>query len=349
MQIKSLSDILAGLIDGTTARTSQLTDFTVGSVIRSIYEAVSMELSSYYMLQEENIAWGIEHGVLDSFGFTPRDAKYAYGPVHITFYGPLAQDTYLSKGTTFFSSSSAIQQTYVLQETYKVSQGSTSADVIAYCTQVGTIGNIDAGVLDSCSGIQMSFSTITNQEAFLTGSDAEDINDVRARFNLFVDTRGRGTAKAMEYAARTIPDVAGVYIKEDAGQVTVYAHDANGDLPDSLHDAIVTVEENYRPVSIPWQVLPVVKKEMDIELQIQTSNGLSMDPNLPTAISNYIASYLNTLKAGDNLIISDIVARVRSFSPFVYDVTVNTPATNYLTAPDEIIRAGSISVIVNGG
>lgn len=59
MQVKRLSDILTGLKSYTVTRTDEINDFTPGSVLQSIYEAIAMELESYYMLQEENINWGL--------------------------------------------------------------------------------------------------------------------------------------------------------------------------------------------------------------------------------------------------------------------------------------------------
>ncbi|ACO37052.1 hypothetical protein lb338_phage_131 [Lactobacillus phage Lb338-1] len=347
MQIKRLSDILASLIDNTTARTTLINDFTPGSVIRSIYEAVAMQLEEYYYLQEENISWGIQNGVLSSFGFSPREATPAYGDIDITFYGPLSQDTTIPRGTTFYSSNDLYSQTYVLQEPYLVRAGSIKATVTAYCTQVGSAGNIPAAVLDSCSGMQTGIYKVTNTDAILTGTDEESVDEERLRFNEFVDTRGRGTVKAMDYAARTIPEVTGVYIDETVGHVTVYAHDANGDLSDALINEIATAEEDYRPVAIPWDVQPVSKNLLDIEVSVTVTNYRMVPSDFTDNLSNYIGSYLDNFSAGDDLIISALESRIRAFSPLIYDVSVTNPSGNVAVAPNEIIRAGTASIIIS--
>ena len=47
MRLKKISEILGRLIDVTMINTHELHDFSVGSTIRSIYDAVSMELEQY--------------------------------------------------------------------------------------------------------------------------------------------------------------------------------------------------------------------------------------------------------------------------------------------------------------
>ena len=266
MKTKTLTDVLTRLIDLTTARTSQLTDYTPGSVIRSIYEAVAMELETYYVLQEENITWGIEHGVLDSFGFVRREARSAYGMVTVRFYSATAPGTVLPKGMTFYSSDDQYPQTYVLQQSYAVPTGSAAMDVQVFCTQTGAQGNIPSGVLDSVSNSSTGVASVTNATDFNTGADEESLAGIRNRFQEFVDTRGRATLKAMDYAARRVEEVTGVYVYEEVGKVTVYAHDANGELPQDVLNAVVASEENYRPAGIPWEVKPVEKKQIDLEV-----------------------------------------------------------------------------------
>lgn len=346
MKTKRLSDILTRLIDVTTARTSQLTDYTPGSVIRSIYEAVAMELETYYVLQEENITWGIEHGVLDSFGFTRREAKSAYGEVTIGFYSATSAGTVLPKGMTFYSSDDQYPQTYTLQQAYSVPTGSATATVQVFCTQVGSIGNIPAGKIDSVSNSSTGVAYVTNPADFNTGSDAESLAGIRNRFQSFVDTRGRATLKAMDYAARRVEEVTGVYVYEEVGKITVYAHDANGELPADVLNAVVASEESYRPAGIPWEVKPVDKKKVDLELAVTVTNAALIPDDFEDKLVQMLTSYLNTFSADRDLILSDVVTRVTSYSPLIYDVSVTTPDDNVQIKPNEIIRAGDIAVVI---
>ena len=346
MNIKRITDILSRLIDLTTARTSQLTDYTPGSVIRSIYEAIAIELEQYYVLQEENILWGIQNGVLDAFGFSMREATAAYGQVTLSFYAPTSEDITLPMGTSFYSSNDSYPQMYTLIEPYVVPAGSLTAVVIAYCTQTGTVGNVPAGTLDLMSGVQTTTASVTNADDINTGTDEESVSAVRARLNEFVETRGRGTVKAMDYAARTIPEVTGVYIYEETGKVTVYAHDANGDLSADLITKIENAEENYRPVGIPWSVQPVEKIAEDVSVMVTVTNTNLLSATFTEDLEQYIRSYLNTFAAGDDLIVANLVNKIISFSPIIYDLSISVPLGNVSVDPDQIIRGGDITVLV---
>lgn len=371
MQVKRLADIINEMRDITVARTDEINDFTPGSVIQSIYEAIGMELESYYMLQEENINWGIENGVLNSFGFSRREATRAYGDIELTFYGALSSDIVIPKGTQFSSSNYQYTQTYELQKSYLINKGATSAVVQAYCTESGTIGNVDKGIIDSVSSSSSYVSTVTNPSAILTGADEESLVDVRKRFRQFIETLGRGTARAMDYAARTLPDIKGVYIKEDVGNVTVYCHDANGELPDNLRLDVMKAEEAYRPAGIPWDVEPVDKITQSLDLGLTVTDRTINTDTLSDQLETYVANYLNQFTVGQDIVVADLYSRIMSFSPYIYDVFITDPnndddtvthiddngnatvevkqLSNVIVDSNEIVRAGTISAYVMGG
>ena len=86
LKVKRLSDILSELIDYTSMHTDQITDFTQGSVIRSIYESISLTLEELYQLSTENVTWAIDHAILDAFDFTPKEAQNSFGNVTVDLY-----------------------------------------------------------------------------------------------------------------------------------------------------------------------------------------------------------------------------------------------------------------------
>ena len=101
MLFKKQADILLDLIDYTSNVTNKITDFNVGSAIRAIYDAISIESENLYMLTLENISEGIEQGLMQSFDFTVREAAFAYGDIAVEFSSPTTVDTLLPKGKSF--------------------------------------------------------------------------------------------------------------------------------------------------------------------------------------------------------------------------------------------------------
>lgn len=341
IKTKKITDTLGSLIDYTTARTTQINDFTPGSVIRSIYEAVAMTLEEYYIYSAENVLWGIHHGVLDFFGFTPQEALPAHGYITLYMYTPMPRDTTISRGTSFYTDSPN-PVVYATQQDYIIPAGASQAQIEVFCTKAGTVGNVPAHSITSISNSITNISSVDNTEAFLTGSDEESDEDQLKRAQAYAETRGRATVKAFEYAARSIDGVAGVYIYEEKGHVSIYAHDANGDLPADMAQKIMTAEESYRGAGVGWDVYPVVKVVQDLDIDISlTSDAYLTDDFLP-GLDSYIANYLNSFTVGKNLVLNDIINKVMSYSPFVYDAHITNLDNNVILDPNQIIRSGDV-------
>lgn len=359
---KSISDILGGLIDYTSTHTSEITDFTPGSIIRSIYEAEAMELEQLYTLSIENILWGIRHSVLDAFGFTPKDATAAFGYVTVTLSTPLAAPLVLAKGTSFYSSKDTAESImFVTQDSYFIDTGTSSFQVVVYCTQLGTIGNIDSNYIDTMSSTQITSKTATNEEPFATGTDEESTDSVLKRFRQFVATRGRATANAVDYAARSVPGVTGVYVYEATGEFIVYAHDANGDLNPYMMNQVTNAVNLYRPVGIPWSVRPVSKLVKGITFEIAVTDSSLVDDSFQTGLAEYVKKYLQSFTAGQYLVQNELTKYIMGYSTIISDVYYDGSTTNGIddmdtanggsgkivatdTLPNQIIRPGEVII-----
>lgn len=359
---KSISDILGGLIDYTSTHTSEITDFTPGSIVRSIYEAEAMELEQLYTLSIENILWGIRHSVLDAFGFTPKDATAAFGYVTVTLSTPLAAPLVLAKGTSFYSSKDTAESImFVTQDSYFIDTGTSSFQVVVYCTQLGTIGNIDSNYIDTMSSTQITSKTATNEEPFATGTDTESTDSVLQRFRQFVATRGRATANAVDYAARSVPGVTGVYVSETTGEFIVYAHDANGDLNPYMMNQVTNAVNLYRPVGIPWSVHPVSKLVKGITFEIAVTDSSLVDDSFQTGLAEYVKKYLQSFTAGQYLVQNELTKYIMGYSTIISDVYYDGSTTNGIddmdtanggsgkivatdTLPNQIIRPGKVII-----
>lgn len=359
---KSISDILGGLIDYTSTHTSEITDFTPGSIVRSIYEAEAMELEQLYTLSIENILWGIRHSVLDAFGFTPKDATAAFGYVTVTLSTPLAAPLVLAKGTSFYSSKDTAESImFVTQDSYFIDTGTSSFQVVVYCTQLGTIGNIDSNYIDTMSSTQLTSKTATNEEPFATGTDEESTDSVLQRFRQFVATRGRATVNAVDYAARSVSGVTGVYVYETTGEFIVYAHDANGDLNPYMMNQVTNAVNLYRPVGIPWSVRPVSKLVKGITFEIAVTDSSLVDDSFQTGLAEYVKKYLQSFTAGQYLVQNELTKYIMGYSTIISDVYYDGSTTNGIddmdtanggsgkivatdTLPNQIIRPGKVII-----
>lgn len=347
LKVKRLSDILAELVDYTSMHTDQITDFTEGSVIRSIYEAIGMTQEQLYQLSTENVTWAIDHGILDAFDFTPKEALHAYGEVTIDLANPTVKDIVLAKGTTFYSTPLGNQtQFFQTQEAYLVPQGTTSFIVEVYCTEAGDIGNIPAFYIDSVTTTQFSVLSVGNEDAFLTGRDEETAEELKKRFREFVATRGRATKRSIEYAVNSVPEVVGSFITEGAGYFDVYIHDANGNLPQELDNKARLAIEDYRPAGIQWDTHGLQKVRVSLDINIAVTNRDLVSDTFIDSLTLYVSDYLNHFKADDDLVANVLAEKIISYSSLIADVQFVGGAT-YTTDTAEIIRAGDISINIS--
>lgn len=347
MQLKRFSEILTRLTDLTLVHTPELNDFSTGSIIRSIYESISMELEQYYILTRSNILWGIEQGVLDGFDFKRRTAKRAYGIVTIEFHSVTQDPVVISRGTSF---DSLLEQyrgtvTYEVLQDVVIPSGTTLYDLEVYATTVGTQGNLPQGAINHVMVGLANVKRVYNKEDFLTGADEEALADVKKRFQLFVESRGRSTVKSVEYGARQVEEVSGVYVKEEVGQITVYVHDQNGNLSAPLQQAVERALEDYRPAGINLLVYPVKKRLINLEVTVTLSDKSQVGYDISGQVETAVRNYLNEMTVSKDLILSDLLqAIMNSNDELIYDCDIDNYDKNISVANEEIIRAGDITV-----
>ena len=347
MKSKRLSEILSRLVDITLVNTNAINDFTVGSTILSIYEAFAMELEQYYMLGEENILWGIEQGVLNGFNFYKREAKRAYGEVTIEFHTVIQDDLIIPRGSQFDSIREGYQGLigYETLEDHIVPRGTVIYKVDVYANQAGEIGNLPQNTINRMVNGIGNVKRVYNEEDFLTGTEEESLNDVKRRFHAFIESRGRATIQALDYGTRSVENVSGVYIKEQVGEVTVYAHDRNGNLSQEMIQASETTLETYRPAGIKLTIRPVVKTLLPVDLTITITDRTRITRALENQIEQVVREYLNQQTVSQELVLANLVQAIMNIDDeLIYDVSVDNYTGNIKVQEAEIIRAGDVTI-----
>lgn len=345
MKLRSISEILSNLIDRTLVNTHEINDFSIGSTIMSIYESISMELEQYYVLSRDNILTGIEEGVYEAFGFNRKPARRAYGEITLEFHSALRENLYISRGNMFTSSIQGYNQVFETLEDYIIPAGHHVGVITVYCTESGEVGNVPTGVINRSSNSLANIKNVYNSYNFLTGQDQEDLDKVKQRFREYVDTRGRATNKALSYGARSVNDVAGVYVKEEVGRTKVYVHDKNGNLPNSLRTQVIKVLEDYRASGIKLDVVPIEKKMLDLDITVTLTDKTAKTALFRKEIQTSITNYLDSMTVSDDIIMSDIIQRIMNIDDYlIYDVKINNLTDNLQIEDYQLIRAGTIKI-----
>jgi len=327
LRYKKASDVLSTMTDYVLTHTNKINDFTEGSAIETLLEASSLETEMLYYLTMQNIKSGIQDGVMQAFGFTRKQATYAYGTVRLTFTSELTTSLYIPKGTLFSCSDTSYTQTYQTLDEYQIPSGANYVDIPVYCTTVGAYGNIPANTIDTTTDITY-LDTVTNLEAFQTGTDEETVSDMTVRFRQMIQSLQRGTVQALEYGAKTVDGIAGAYVFESTyGSVTVYCHDANGDLSSDLQTAVTNELYYWKAAGIRVSVQPVHKTTVDLTIGINVPNTTLQTDDFLAAVKLRMENYLNAYTVGQPVYISDLIQNVMDISDWgIVDTEIEAQA-----------------------
>ena len=178
---RKANQIIKSEINDILTHTDKINDFTTGSIARTMVEAEALEIEKLYYYTLENLKHAIDESVTTAFGFTRKKATYAYGDVLVRLSAPLTQDLVIDRGTLFYSTNPNYQQQYRTNVAYRIPKGSQSFTIVVYCTVIGTYGNIPENTINRSTDIGELFS-VTNPEAFNTGTDEENPEAAKIRF-----------------------------------------------------------------------------------------------------------------------------------------------------------------------
>ena len=327
LRYKKASEVLSTMTDYVLTHTNKVNDFTEGSAIETLLEASSLETEMLYYLTLQNIKAGIQDGTMQAFGFTRKQATYAYGTVRLTFTSELTTSLYIPKGTQFTCSDTSYSQVYQTLDEYQIPSGTNYVDIPVYCTTLGSYGNVPANTIDTTTDITY-LDTVTNLEAFQTGTDEETVSDMTVRFRQMIQALQRGTVQALQYGAKSVEGITGAYIFESTyGSVVVYCHDANGDLSSDLQTAVTNELYYWKAAGIRVSVQPVHKTTVDLTIGINVPDTTLQTNDFLSAVKLRMENYLNSYTTGQPVYTSDLIQNVMDISDWgIVDTEIEAQA-----------------------
>lgn len=344
LQIKNMYDVLSNLIEWTTARTDKITDFNVGSAIRTLYEAVAIQLEEFYFSMKQNIMYAIENSVYEAFGFTLRIAQASSGYVTVTFEEPLPSSMTFPKGTVFCTSSIYGYIYFESTEEYYAEQGLTSVMIPVQCKTTGTTGNVPLGSITTIATSNAIIKSVANEASFTNGTDEETSAERKKRFQNYIKTLARGTKDAIVYGCLEVEGVTGAWCDDNyVGYVKIYAHNSDGEMTDDLKQKILANLQDYRAAGIEVEVLPIIKHPVDLDLSVMIGNDYD------TEIYNellyaLVQSRMNEYSVSNNFYMSDIIYTLKSaYEDVIINIHVNKGG-DAVIADNELVRPGTVLV-----
>lgn len=343
LNTKNMYEVLKNLIDWTTIKTDKITDFNVGSAIRTLYEAVAIQFEEFYFAMKQNVIYAIDHAIYEAFDFYTEPSQKAKGVVTVYFEESLPATLTFPKGTVFCTSDIYGTIYYESTEEVDAEQGLLSIDIEVECTEGGIKGNVPDHAITTIVASNAIIRKVTNQKAFTSGKEAETLAERKKRFQHYIKTLARGTADAILYGTLDVEGVSGAYIDDNyIGYVVVYAHNSDGELPETLRENILKNLEDYRAAGIEVEVLPIIKKAIDVKVEIVIENDYNPEV-YANNLKNILVGKMNEYTVGNDFYVADVIHMMKS----AYDEIINVKVVggkDIILQKNELIRPGIIEV-----
>lgn len=306
LNTQSYSTILQNWAAAVQGACSTLLDFTVGSVLRAIAQAMTgvvlwlqgliLQLLAASRLNTSTGAdvdsfvadFGLTRlpavsatGVVTFSRFTPTNA--AFIPASVTPGDGLGALVQTADGTqTFHVIANTANPIYsTLLGGYTIPANTSSGVATVQAVNGGVQGNISAGTLTVLQTGISGVDTVTNGSAFINGVDAESDAALKARFIAFISSLSKATTAAFAYAITSLQqnlqfepianfDFNG---QADAGYITVIIDDGSGATPTATLNAVYAAIDAIRAAGIRFGVFAATKLNADVVMTIGVASA----------------------------------------------------------------------------
>jgi uncharacterized phage protein gp47/JayE len=333
---QSMEQIVERMIRWTRGATDQLTDFRVGSKVRTLYEAVGVVLEELYDRVFRAMRLTIEENIYTVIGFVKEPATYASGTVRMSRTTPADTDYYIPAGTEVLSDATPYHapSKYRTVDDAILEVGKTFVDVFVVANQSGEDSNVGAGTVREFVSKPVGIDSITNLEPLQGGGEEETKEEQKVRFEAYMQSRARGVLQSIEYGGRlakvTSEDgtviesvrqaVALEYLDTRRGEVDLYIWNGSEDASEALIADVQRILQGYydtdgqpvigyKPAGIAVNVYTAQINYVTLKLKIEPVIPGS-EAELQVTAEQAIDDYFDDLELGSTFIQSELQARL---------------------------------------
>lgn len=373
-QIRDFRSISAGMINWMKGATQKVTDFNLGSIVRTMIEAVAAELDELYINFFIGINEAIPVSVYNTFGFTALSATSGSTPLRFTNNGtPATTPITVPAGTAATVTNGTIR--YVTQADAVISIGQTYVETLAVADTPGFASNTPDSTIIVLATPVAGIVSVTNANPVINGRDAETDQARIVRFQGYISTLARGTVAAIQYGATTaalVDPVSGnvtefvasakvlePYLTDDTQPIALvqcYIHNGSSDTSDALVDQAQLVINGYVAVDgsyVPgWKAAGVpctVIKATDVPVNVAGVLVLLPGFDADTVISqteSAIRVYIQGLAVGALVVLAEMIAIIKRDVQGVYNVSLSAPTTDVTMSATQKATAGTVALTV---
>jgi len=368
-QVKSIEALYEAMKKIMIGKGTTITNFNVGSRIRTLLEAIATELHKSQYDYSKAMKTAIPLAVFNGFEFTREPGINATGKINFYRSGAAASDITIPIGTMILLDGVTFETTAL----GKILTGNTdSGGIASKCSTVGVLGNIAVNAIDTIAGDGSFINQPTGVEnakngtaaippdgtAFTGGTDEESDEDRLARFREYVNSLARATPMGLVIGAKTVAGVISASIVENSpapGWVTLYVDDGTGSLPAAMKTEVEKVINGdpsdpvnypgYRAAGIQVRVLAPNLVNVNITMIIEIiMNSLVDDTQLEDEVETAVTNYVNTLTLGYDVTRTEIIKVAKNVHSDIFDIILTNPATNIIVGASSVARINTFAI-----
>ncbi|MGB3341335.1 MAG: baseplate J/gp47 family protein [bacterium] len=354
--MKYASDICQVMINKFLQLNQTITNFNIGSRIRSLFESAALGIEEVWFridtMFQGLFAATAHNSDLDlralELGVSRKAAKKATG--YVRFTG--AQSTEVPEGTVCSTDPDIDPIVECLTTAQKTIPAAGYIDVPVEAKVAGEEGNIEAGKIIYLPQSIAGVTAINNLYAITGGADQEEDESLRKRIVLrwYALSYGgceesfrswalevEGVAEAHAVACPLGPGTVKLFIwsKNEVGNLIP----GSSELIDDVQNFI----DERKPICTSVIIAQPTGILVDVFVTLEVLSGYvfsTVNENVRSAI----IIFCNTLGVGDDLIVAQLLAAIMAVEG-VKDTKIGTPKDNITCAPTDTIMLGRCGVV----
>lgn len=353
--VKSFDKLVEDMVAYMVANSSQITDMTPGSVIRSFCEGAGLCLEEIYVAVYLGFKRYLDNIEETVFGFTKKAGTKASTNVIFSRTGtsgdktiPIGHRNKTVSGLRFITTAVAT-----------IANGNTDSNAVeVIADKVGIAYNVALNTIivmeDDINGVD----SVTNANAATGGVDSETAYNFKKRFQAYIEGLGKTNIAGLIYGALSVEGITSVSAVElfpPVGNVNVkiYVDDStSGGISNDLLAEVQNIingdgtadNPGYRSAGVNVVAVKPGIVTKDITATVYVISGIDTD-QVETDINTALTSYVNNLGVGADIIYNELVVAIMS----VYGVTnvnVVAPANDEVIGDTQVGRAGIITITI---
>lgn len=371
LNILDFATIVRNQVTAMQGRAARLVDLTIGSLLRSVFEAnagvVQWIQQLIVNLLVTTRAATCSGSDLDSwmadYSFYRLSASQSVGIVTFSRFTATNQ-AFIPIGTIVTTTDGTQQYTVVADTTnpaysaslagYTIAANVVSINVSVQANTAGSAGNALAGTVTVISGGIQYIDTVTNNANFTGGLDAELDDAFRARFVLWVSSLSKATKAAIGYAISSMATGVSYTLTENQdysgnvknGYFYAVVDDGTGAPTSTFLSSAYNAIDAVRPFTVTFGVFAPVVVTANVVMTL-TVDPSAVRSSVVALVQTAVQSYINSLSLGQLLPYTQLAAVAYAASPYVLNVsaiTLNGATADLSATNKQVIKSGTVTV-----